>query len=85
MEPIKDEENGDRVNIQLESASRKSVASEVSVTFLTGDQFGSFEEISFAEIRNRPLSRGKKRGNENGDANCGDRKRFCSLRVDFIL
>ena len=77
-------EETDWVKLTSGKARRKSEASEVSVTFL-GDKYTSFEEMSFAEMYNQPLRRGQKRAIENGDKNCGDRKRFCSLGVDFIL
>ena len=84
MESIQGQYDRDWVDINQESARRKSVASEVSVKW-AGGEFTSFEEISFAAMHNRPLKRGKKRASETGDANCGDKKRFCSLGVDYIL
>ena len=72
MEPIvKEFEETDWVKLTSDRARRKSEASEVSVTF-AGDRYTSFEEMSFAEMYNRPLRRGQKRANENGDTNCGD-------------
>ena len=83
MAPIdKEYEEVDWVKLTSDRARRKSEASEVSVTFV-GDRYASFEEPSFAEMYNQPQRRGQKRAIENGDTNCGDRKRFCSLEVDF--
>ena len=85
MAPIgKEYEEVDWVKLTSDRARRKSEASEVSVTFV-GDKYASFEELSFAEMYNQPQRRGQKRAIENSDTNCGDRKRFCSLGVDFIL
>ena len=80
----KEYEETDWVKLAPDQTRRKSVTSEVSVTFV-GDIYTNFEELSFAEIYNQPLKRGQKRAMENSDKNCGDRKRFCSLGVDFIL
>ena len=85
MASIDKENDGvDGVKLNSEQARRKSVKSEVSVTFV-GAEYTSFEDLSFAEIYNQPHKRGQKRAMENSDKNCGDRKRFCSLGVDFIL
>ena len=80
----KEYEEVDWVKLTPDQTRRKSVTSEVSVTFV-GDKYTNFEDLSIADMYNHSLKRGQKRAMENSDKNCGDRKRFCSLGVDFIL
>ena len=84
MESNQGENEGEWVHVNSEVVRRKSIASEFSVNW-PGEGFASFEEVSLAVMYNQTLKRGKKRVSETGDANCGDRKRFCSLGVDFIM
>ena len=80
----KEYDGTDWVKLTSDQTRRKSVKSEASISFV-GDRYTNFEELSFAEIYNQPIRRGQKRTMETSDTNCGDRKRFCSLGVDFIL
>ena len=68
MEPNQVENEREGVRANSEVGRRKSIASGVSVKW-PGDGVTSFEEISFAEMYNLPLKRGKKRVSETGDAN----------------